>query len=469
MPLHPTNLPDQTAPVSEIHPLHPQITARQATLNIGTIGHVAHGKSSLCRSLSGVNTVRFESEKEHNVTIRLGYANCKIFTCESCPEPHNVFSFNSAAADPKCPNCKQILSLTRHISIIDCPGHDEYMTTMLSGAAIMDGTILLVAGNEQCPQSQTVEHLQAIAIQGDKPVVICQNKIDLIAGQVNAAEQNMEQITNFVKGTIAEKAPIIPTSAVRGLNVDMIAYHLSKIPIPDRKLDQSPIFTIIRSFDVNKSGSKPENLSGGVVGGTLSQGILKIGDIVEIRPGIIEIDGDNIKCYPLKTKIVSLKTEDNELNYAIPGGLIAVGTLLDPSITKSDRLVGQVLGIPGSLPPIMRRLKISFHELQTSIIPTGFMALTQEIFQIDQSILLTVSGCNSTAKIESVNFEGGKIQFVVNLTDKPVCVGFGTYVAVSVKNAKLQSRNWRLIGYGVIVNDEEIYKEVFIVDENEVK
>jgi translation initiation factor 2 subunit 3 len=75
--------------VTILHPLSPEVISRQATINIGTIGHVAHGKSTVVKAISGVQTVRFKNELERNITIKLGYANAKIYKCEDerCPRP----------------------------------------------------------------------------------------------------------------------------------------------------------------------------------------------------------------------------------------------------------------------------------------------------------------------------------------------------------------------------------------------
>ena len=135
-----------------------QVISRQATINIGTIGHVAHGKSTVVKAISGVQTVRFKTEKVRNITIKLGYANAKIFKCSSvkCLRPGNYRANGSATGDePICDKCGSTMVLQRHVSFVDCPGHDILMATMLNGAAVMDAALLLIAGNESCPQPQT--------------------------------------------------------------------------------------------------------------------------------------------------------------------------------------------------------------------------------------------------------------------------------------------------------------------------
>lgn len=88
---------------------------------------------------------------------------------------------------------------------------------------------------------------------------------------------------------------------------------------------------VIRSFDVNKPGSEVDDLKGGVAGGSILQGVLRMGQEIEIRPGIITKTADGkVKCLPVFSRIVSLFAEQNELQYAVPGGLIGVGTTVRP-------------------------------------------------------------------------------------------------------------------------------------------
>jgi len=118
-------LPPQTDPkdldVNTLTPLTPEIIARQATINIGTIGHVAHGKSTVVKAISGVQTVRFKNELIRNITIKLGYANAKIYQCDNkaCPRPTCYRSYKSdKEVDPPCERegCGGTYRLLRHVS-----------------------------------------------------------------------------------------------------------------------------------------------------------------------------------------------------------------------------------------------------------------------------------------------------------------------------------------------------------------
>lgn len=187
---------------------------KQPEINIGMIGHVDHGKTTLTKALSGEWTDRHSEEVKRGISIRLGYADVAFYKCPKC---------EGAAAyctDKKCPNCGSETEFVRAVSFVDAPGHETLMATMLSGAALMDGALLLVAANEHCPQPQTKEHLMALSIVGIDKIVIVQNKVDIVTQE--RALENYREIKEFVKGTIAENAPIIPVSAQSGVNIDLL-------------------------------------------------------------------------------------------------------------------------------------------------------------------------------------------------------------------------------------------------------
>ena len=311
---------------AELTPLSPEVIAHQATINIGTIGHVAHGKSTVVKSISGVQTVRFKNEIERNITIKLGYANAKIFKCDGdCARPGCYKSFKSDKEEGfSCEQsgCSGKMRLVRHVSFVDCPGHDVLMATMLNGAAVMDAAILLIAANESCPQPQTSEHLAAIEIMKLQHIIILQNKIDLV--RQSAAEEHYKSILQFIQGTVADNAPVIPISAQLKYNIDAVnEYIVKKVPIPIRDFTSKPRLIVIRSFDVNKPGADVADLKGGVAGGSLLCGVLKVGDEIEVRPGVVSRDSEGkTQCKTIYSKIVSLFTESNNLKFAVPGGLI---------------------------------------------------------------------------------------------------------------------------------------------------
>jgi translation initiation factor 2 subunit 3 len=106
-------------------PLTPEVISRQATMNIGTIGHVAHGKSTVVKAISGVQTVRFKNELERNITIKLGYANAKIYKANGPPDQlGNYRSYGSSKPDV-FEEDGRTWTLQRHVSFVDCPGEHQ--------------------------------------------------------------------------------------------------------------------------------------------------------------------------------------------------------------------------------------------------------------------------------------------------------------------------------------------------------
>lgn len=424
----------------------------QATCNIGTIGHVAHGKSTIVRSISGIHTVKFKSEKERNITIKLGYANAKIYKCDTCPRPDCYSSLRSSSPfTMSCPNreCEGTARLIKHVSFVDCPGHDVLMATMLNGTAIMDAALLLIAANEPCPQPQTQEHLFAVEIMNIEKFVIVQNKIDLISRE-QALEQK-DQIDTFIKNTKAEGSPIVPAAGQFNINICAILdFIVNNCKEPDRSNEKSVKMVIIRSFDVNKPGRKINEMMGGVIGGSLICGELKMTDEIEIRPGIVTRNGKNVECRPFFTKVTSLYAEENVLDVAKPGGLIGVGTNLDPFFCRADKLVGQVMGRKGDLPEIFVEIEIEYSFFQ-KISGMEKKLDKKNLLTKHENILVNIGSTTSGSTIKKI--EEGKMHL---LLVKPACCEPGERVSIS---KKIQG-HWRLIGYGKVtdgVTIEPIY------------
>ncbi|XP_077199140.1 eukaryotic translation initiation factor 2 subunit 3 [Paroedura picta] len=438
-----------TLNVAKLTPLSPEVISRQATINIGTIGHVAHGKSTVVKAISGVHTVRFKNELERNITIKLGYANAKIYELDdpSCSRPECYRSCGSSTPDEfptDIPGTKGNFKLVRHVSFVDCPGHDILMATMLNGAAVMDAALLLIAGNESCPQPQTSEHLAAIEIMKLKHILILQNKIDLV--KESQAKEQYEQILAFVQGTVAEGAPIIPISAQLKYNIEVVCeYIVKKIPVPIRDFSSEPRLIVIRSFDVNKPGCEVDDLKGGVAGGSILKGVLKVGQELEVRPGIVSKDSEGkLMCKPIFSKIVSLFAEHNDLQYAVPGGLIGVGTKIDPTLCRADRMVGQVLGAVGALPEIFTELEISYFLLRRLLgVRTEGDKKAAKVQKLSKNevLMVNIGSLSTGGRVSAVKADLGKI-----VLTNPVCTEVGEKIALSRRVEK----HWRLIGWGQI-------------------
>ncbi|KAJ1758217.1 eukaryotic translation initiation factor 2 subunit gamma [Coemansia sp. RSA 2523] len=443
---------------TKLTPTSIEVMANQATINIGTIGHVAHGKSTLVKALSGVNTVRFKNELERNITIKLGYANAKIYKCSNaeCPRPGCFKSFSSdKAVEFPCERsgCGGTMHLVRHVSFVDCPGHDVLMATMLNGAAVMDAAMLLVAANEMCPQPQTSEHLAAVETMKLENIIILQNKVDLIREE--QALKHYEQIQNFVKGTIADQSPIIPISAQLKFNIEaVVEYIYRNIPVPVRDFTSDPYLIVIRSFDVNKPGFEVDQLKGGVAGGSILRGVIKLGDMIEVRPGIVKVDSNSnkIRVQPLRSRVITLNADQNPLQFAVPGGLIGVGTLLDPTLCRGDKLVGSVLGTVGTLPKVVIEIEIKYFLLRRLLGVVSEGKKQAKITKLDKNegLLVNIGSSSVGARVVGVKDTLAKLVLV-----SATCTENGESIALS----RRIDRHWRLIGWAKIVKGKAIKLE----------
>lgn len=398
----------------------------QPVINIGMIGHVDHGKTTLTERLSGKWTDTHSEELKKGITIRLGYANCTFY---KDPKKKGSEAFTTS------PKGNVLL---RKVSIVDAPGHESLMATMLAGATIMDGALLLIAANEKCPQPQTYEHVKALEIMGIKNIIVVQNKIDLVSEE--QAMENYEQIKDFLKNTIYDNAPIIPVSAQYRINIDVLIEAIEKyLPTPKRDTSKKSIMFIARSFDINKPGTEIKKLKGGILGGAVQQGKFNINDEIEIKPGY-EVEEKNQKIFkPLKTSIVGLMSGNEEIKEAGPGGSIAVLTKLDPNIVKSDKMTGNLVGKPGELPNTLYEIELETNLLER-VVGTRDEIMVEPI-KMSEVLMLNV---NSAATV-GVVVKLGKNKILCRLKI-PVCADKGSRVTIS---RVVQSR-FRLIGYGVI-------------------
>lgn len=405
---------------------------KQSEINIGLVGHVDHGKTTLTKALSGVWTDTHSEETKRGISIRLGYADITFRECPKCPPPQRY------TTKEICEYCNSKTKFLRKVSFVDAPGHETLMATMLSGAAIMDGAILVIAANEPCPQPQTKEHLMALDVIGVKDVIVVQNKIDIVSKE--RALENYREIKEFVKGTCAADAPIIPVSAQQGANIDILIQAIEEnIKTPKRDLKKPARMYVARSFDINKPGATPDQLKGGVIGGSLIQGKFRVGDEIEIKPGIqIKKDGRS-SWNSLYSEIVGLIAGGEPMDEVGPGGLVGVGTKLDPSLTKADSLSGSVVGKPDTLPPVRHSLTIETHLLER-IVGTEEEAEVEPI-RTNEPLMINVGTTTTVGVVTSARENEADITLKL-----PVCAEDGQRIALS----RRVGARWRLIGYGII-------------------
>jgi len=391
-------------------------------VNIGVVGHVDHGKTTLVQALTGKWTATHSEELKRGMTIKLGYADGNIAKCPQCKEePYTT--------EPVCKKCNVESELLRRVSYVDAPGHESLMRYMLSGAAVMDGAILVIAANEPCPRPQTREHFLALDIVGVRNLIIVQNKVDVVSKE--EAIKNYNQIKEFIANTWAEEAPIIPVSALHKVNIEYLLQAIQEyIPTPQRDLTKPPLMYITRSFDVNKPGTPPDRLVGGVVGGSIMQGVIKVGDEIEISPGIeVEKPGGKIEYQPLYTE------------EATPGGLVAIGTTLDPSLTKSDRLAmqGNIVGKPDRIPPVVTELTVEYNLMERVVGTEQLMKATP--VKPNELLMITAGTLSTIGVVTKVSKDHMEVKL-----RRPVVAIPKSRIAIS---RQILGR-WRLVGWGVI-------------------
>uniref|UniRef100_A0A672NYD0 Eukaryotic translation initiation factor 2 subunit 3-like n=1 Tax=Sinocyclocheilus grahami TaxID=75366 RepID=A0A672NYD0_SINGR len=395
-----------TLDVSKLTPLSQEIISRQATINIGTIGHVAHGKSTVVKAISGVHTVRFKNELERNITIKLGYANAKVYKLDDpgCPRPE---CYRSIIADM---NLGEVyIYATVQMFVLVC----FFFKGVVNCLCFLFCTFC-------CHKL-------------DKPIYSSKIK-------------NVLTLILLDLCTVAEGAPIIPISAQLKYNIEVVCeYIVNKIPVPVRDFTSEPRLIVIRSFDVNKPGCEVDDLKGGVAGGSILKGVLKVGQEIEVRPGIVSKDHEGkLMCKPIFSKIVSLFAEHNDLQYAAPGGLIGVGTKIDPTLCRADRMVGQVLGAVGALPEIFTELEISYFLLRRLLgVRTEGDKKAAKVQKLSKNevLMVNIGSLSTGGRVSAVKADLAKI-----VLTNPVCTEVGEKIALSRRVEK----HWRLIGWGQI-------------------
>ena len=400
---------------------------RQGVLNVGTLGHIDHGKTTLVKAITHKWTDVHSESLKRNMTIKLGYADAIIRKCEGCEGTEAYTTYD------KCEKCGGEAKPVLRISMLDAPGHETLMATAIAVANMINAILFVIAANEPCPMQQTKEHLMIINTLGIKNAIIVQTKVDLVSKE--AALKHYRQIKEFIKGSAIENAPIVPVVASHDINIDVILEMITKLPVAKADTTSDPLMYVARSFDINKPGKEADELNGGVIGGTLVRGILKVGDEIEIRPGINKSQDPKKEQYEHAiTVIKGINNGSEELDEAVPGGLIGILTELDPAFTKADSMVGSVVGHVGKLPPVVSSVTMKYHKLNRNDIPDR--AIT-----VNEPLILSIATATVVGNVVKVR----KDTIEVNMR-RPVCTEKGTKVAV-MRNF---SQRWKLSGYGIL-------------------
>lgn len=398
----------------------------QPIMNIGMIGHVSDGKSTITKALTGVTTQKHSHEKQKNITIRIGYANAKILKCTSCNVPECYYSTTSDNYDDKCPKCNSDAILMNHVSFVDCPGHNMLLATMLNGTSVMNYTILVESvSNHHIPAPQTLEHFNCIKNMDIPNVATILNKIDLINKE--KCKDLCKILQDFLdKNNCVSK--VIPMSATHSINIDILCMILAHLPKPIQKTEILKM-PIIRSFNINKPGTKIEDLQGGVIGGSIISGTIKKNEDVFMVPGMITNENNNYYYKPLICKVESINSEKNNLEEARSGGLIGIKLDIDPGLTCDDKLTGNV--ITNNI---------------TGIVSNNFEAKIKKCNHIDPKIqyVFNINSNNINGKITSKKNDIIKIQL-----EKYQYIDDNDIITISHNN----NGSINLIGYCIFSKD----------------
>jgi elongation factor Tu len=291
-------------------------------LNIGTIGHVDHGKTTLTAAIT-------------KVLASQGLAEFKAYDqIDKAPEEKaRGITINATHVEYE--------TASRHYAHVDCPGHADYVKNMITGAAQMDGTILVVSAADG-PMPQTREHILLARQVGVPAIVVFMNKVDMVddADMVDLVEEEVRDLLSSY-GFPGKEIPVVRGSALKALEGDqseigvpailkLMATVDSYIPQPKREIDKPLLVPIEDIFSISGRGT--------VVTGRVDQGKVKVGDNVEII-GFTDTR---------KSTVTGVEMFNKEMKEAEAGD--NVGLLLR-GINKEDVIRGQVIAAPGTITP----------------------------------------------------------------------------------------------------------------------
>lgn len=284
-------------------------------LVIGTAGHIDHGKTSLVKALTGVDTDRLAEERRRGITIELGFTHLE-------------------------------LPSGRSAGFVDVPGHERFVRTMIAGATGLDLVLLVIAADEGV-MPQTREHLDIIDLLGVERGIVVLTKVDMVDGEL--LELARMDVADFVAGTFLEDAPVVPFSAVSGLGREALLEAIDREAdrVKARRIDGPARLCIDRVFSQRGFGT--------VVTGTLASGQVKVGDTLEVLPAGV------------KLRVRGVQVHEAEVEVAVAGSRTALN-LVGVERQGIDR--GDVLATPGSV-PVTSVLDLSLRVLPTATLPLG--------------------------------------------------------------------------------------------------
>lgn len=405
----------------------------QPFINIGCLGSVSDGKSTLVEKLTGVKTQRHSEEKLRNITKNQGYANMKIWK-DTVHDDTDYYTTDTIPSTYKN-ECDIECSLVNHVSFVDCPGHQELIKVMLSSIALMDGAIVVVAVDQPLTNKpQLIQHLAAAKLGRIQKIIVCMNKIDLVSKDILI--QRKQELDEMLESYDIRPYAVIPTCFNKKLGLKYVIKAIMELFNPidftDRTIDV-PLFRISRSFDVNKPGTDWSDVIGGVVGGSLMSGKINANDEIEIRPGMVSCRDGKFTCIPIRTSVLSIKTDTTELTEIVPGGLIGIRTDSDPHYCRANKLAGQVAGLVGTLPNVYSEINLPIQMVTT------FGNCWNPI--VKDNVSIQIGTQMTDAIIISV---GTKIKFSFK---SPVCISDKQHIII----CKTIDKILRIVAEGIVI------------------
>ena len=416
------------------------IIEKQPIINIGCIGHVAHGKSTVVFDLTGTRTQKHSDEVERNITIQLGYANFRIYLILDGETKGKYIHSQTIINDSN-------YKLIKHYSFTDCPGHQAYMSTMISGSETFNVALMLISASEPIPQPQTISHANVLLHTDINNIAILLNKIDLLTDETMLDSKLLELTTFIESNSKLISKQIIPISAQKKINIDQIVNYLALIPNTDINYTINLPFkmNILRSFNINKINVEISDLVGGIVGGSIKSGYISINDWIVIKPGIISQHKNSWRCRPIFAQVKSIQSDNTILDRAYPGGLIALGIDCDPAICKNNNLLGN---------KIYKVDQTNFEEIKQCndlaiefTINIEYLKNPADYLNIT-NIYLLINSSPINGKIISSN--NNRTQFVI-LAEKPFA-GVGDNSKISILHKTNQTID--LFAIGIIISKQ---------------
>lgn len=348
----------------------------------GTAGHIDHGKTSLVRALTGIDTDRLDEEKRRGISIDLGFAHLDL-----------------------APDLR--------VALIDVPGHEKFIKNMLAGVAGIDFVLFVIAADESI-KPQTREHFEICRLLRIRSGVIALTKADLV--DADTLEVAKLEISEFVKGSFLEGASIIPVSANTGEGLDELRVEMARLAREAQVRDATQNFRlpVDRSFVMSGFGA--------VVTGTVFSGAVRVEDDVQAYPGhqIVRVRGIQVHGKPVKQAVAGQRAALN-IAGAEHQDLTRGMTLAAKGAFSPTALFDGVLELLSSAKPLKNRAPVHFH--------AGTAEVQGEVRTLDQAATVE-PGSRALVRIvlrEPVLLAPGD-RYIIRMFSPVVTIGGGEVV-----------------------------------------